>query len=121
MKRVLLIDDDVDLLGLLKKSLEKTGYRVIATTHCKDALTLIYQNVPEVIVLDINIGDQDGREFCKEIKSSADLMHIPVIMISANTALLGTYRDYGAEYAMEKPFLAAQLMEAIESHASTTS
>jgi DNA-binding response OmpR family regulator len=119
MKRILVVDDDKDLLIALKFYLQKNGYDVTTTTSCSDGLQIFHASRPDLLLLDINVGDEDGRSMCRQIKSQAELQHIPVIMISANHAELAFYRDYGANASLNKPFEPAALLELINNTISS--
>jgi DNA-binding response OmpR family regulator len=114
MKKVLLVDDDIDLLSVMNFFLKKNDYSVRITTSCDEGLEIFYLFQPDLVLMDINVGTQDGREMCKTIKSHAEYQHIPVILISANYDMLGMYRDYGANNILKKPFEVAQLLQIIK-------
>ena len=80
----------------------RNGYHVAGTKSCDEGLEIFYSFQPELVLLDINVGDQDGREMCKKIKSHAEYQHIPVILISANHDHLKSYSDYAANNIIEK-------------------
>lgn len=104
MKRILFVDDDVDLLAAMKIFLRQEGYEVAVTTSCKEGLEILRTFQPDLIILDINVGNEDGRIMCRQIKQQAEYEHIPVILISANDEALATYREYRADNAVSKPF-----------------
>jgi two-component system, OmpR family, response regulator VicR len=116
MKRILIVDDDTDLLLVLKSSLEKGGYEPVVTTSCTEGLRIFYEHLPDLVFLDINVGEEDGREMCSKIKAHADYQHIPVILMSANHDALGLYKNYGAVDMIEKPFSISDLIRKIELH-----
>ena len=114
MKRILVIDDNTDLLLSLKLFLSKEGYEVKTSTSCKDGLHILSAFAPQLVLLDINVGDEDGRDMCRQIKSQAEFRHIPVVLISANLELLGRFKEYGANHALPKPFSLSSLLTAVE-------
>jgi len=116
MDKILIVDDDKDLITLLKSGLSRNGYQVRATISCKEGLEIFYQFLPDVVILDINVGNEDGREMCRQIKASAEFQLIPVIMISANDIRLELYKDYGANDILKKPFLLAQIQKLISKY-----
>src|SRR5581483_1199227 len=65
MKKILLIEDDADLFGLLKYNLEKEGFAMTGSATGKGALELCRQTRPDLILLDIMLPDYDGLEICK--------------------------------------------------------
>lgn len=86
------------------------------TKSCNQGLDIFYSFQPDVVLLDINVGDQDGREVCRKIKSQAEYNHIPVILISANHEALKFYVDYGANGILEKPFELIHLLRLIQTY-----
>jgi len=116
MDKILIVEDDEDLITLLKSGLSRNGYQVRATISCKEGLEIFYQFLPDLVILDINVGNEDGREMCRQIKASAEFQLIPVIMISANDISLELYKDYGANDILKKPFLLAQIQKLISKY-----
>ena len=112
MKTVALIEDDADLFSLLKYNIEKEGFRFIGSQTGKDALELCRRERPDVIILDIMLPDSDGIEICRGIRSSPDLVHVPVIFLTARGSesdrILGL--ELGANDYMVKPFSVRELM-----------
>src|ERR1700744_3484816 len=91
MKKILVVDDDTDLLATMKVYLRRQGYEVAVTTSCDEGLQIFTSFKPDLVFLDMNVGDQDGREMCLIIKSRAEFRHIPVVLISANHEELKLY------------------------------
>jgi DNA-binding response OmpR family regulator len=116
MKKVLVVDDDTDLLSVLKVFFLKKGYDIAVTTSCDEGLDIFYSFQPDLVLLDINVGSQNGQEMCRKIKAQTEYQHIPVIFISANHDALKLYVDYGADDAVKKPFDASQLLKIVELH-----
>ncbi len=116
MKKIMVVDDDKDLLANIKALLQRQGYDVAVTTSCNEGLEILHSFQPDFIFLDVNVGDEDGREMCRKIKSQADYKHIPVILISANHEALQFYRDHGADGFIDKPFPLTQLVSVLSAH-----
>lgn len=114
MKKVLVVDDDKDLLVIMKSFLLKNGYEVAVTISCEQGLAIFYSFLPDYVLLDINVGNEDGREMCRKIKAQAEYRHVPVLLISANHEALRFYNDYGANAAVQKPFDLTHLLELLE-------
>ena len=112
MKTVAMIEDDTDLFSLLKYNLEKEGFRFTGSQTGKDALELCRRERPDVIILDIMLPDSDGIEICRGIRSSPDLVHVPVIFLTARGSesdrILGL--ELGANDYMVKPFSVRELI-----------
>jgi DNA-binding response OmpR family regulator len=116
MKKIMVVDDEKDLLALVKGYLKRAGYDVAVTTSCKEGEDILASFKPNLIFLDINVGSEDGRQMCKQIKSLAEHKHIPIVLISANDDLLGTYKEYDADSFLKKPFQPSQLLEVAASY-----
>jgi DNA-binding response OmpR family regulator len=116
MKRILFVDDDVDLLATMKTFLRRQGYEVAVTTTCSEGLEILRVFNPDLILLDINVGSEDGRLMCRQIKNEAEYKHIPIILISANEEELKTYSDFGADSFLGKPFDQAELAQALHTY-----
>lgn len=116
MKKILVVDDETDLLAGLKRFLEMSGYDVAVTTTCKGGVDILASFKPDIIFLDINVGNEDGREACRQIRSLADHRHTPIVLISADDDYLKTYREYDANSFLRKPFQPSQLLEVAASY-----
>jgi len=116
MKKIMVVDDEKDLLALVKGYLTRVGYDVAVTTSCKEGADILASFKPNLIFLDINVGSEDGREMCKQIKSLAEHKHIPIVLISADDDSLKTYKDYDADSFLKKPFQPSQLLDVAASY-----
>ena len=116
MKKILVVDDDKDLLANIKSFLKRQGYSPAVTTSCEEGLQILYTFKPDLILLDINVGNEDGREMCRKIKSQAEYEHIPVILLSANYEALQRYQEYGANACVKKPFELLSLIDTLSAH-----
>ena len=104
MKKILIVDDNQDFLLNMKNYIKKLGYDIAVTTSCKEALGILTSFVPDLIFMDVNVGNEDGREMCRSIKALAIYQHIPVILISANHEYAASYEMCGANLFVSKPF-----------------
>jgi DNA-binding response OmpR family regulator len=82
-KRILIVDDDDDIRFVIKTILDDEGYAVSELNCGRNVLHTVDQLHPDVILLDVMLGDMDGRDICKDLKSQAQTMGIPIIIISA--------------------------------------
>src|SRR5437667_12484879 len=112
MKTVALIEDDADLLALLRYNIEKEGFRVVASGTGKGALDLCRREKPDILVLDIMLPDADGIEICRDIRRQPEMPHLPVIFLTARATesdrILGL--EIGANDYMVKPFSVRELI-----------
>lgn len=116
MGKILVLDDDVDLVMMIERILFKAGHEVIPSYTCEEGLEKFYTTNPDLVLLDINVGNSDGREVCRKIRENATYDNIPVVMISANTELLQTFSGFGADSYLTKPFSNSQMIEMLDMH-----
>jgi len=116
MKKILLIEDDVDLYALLKYNLEKEGYQMVGAQTGKGAVELCRRERPDLILLDIMLPDSDGLDICKGIRSHPELAHMPVIFLTARASetdrIVGL--ELGANDYIVKPFFVRELIARIK-------
>ena len=107
-KKVLVVDDDVKTVELVKLYLKRDGYRVITAYEGKEALHLARETHPDLIVLDLMLPGIDGLEICRTLRKESD---VPIIMLTAMTTdedrLTGL--DLGADDYVTKPFSPREL------------
>ena len=108
--RILLLDDDRQVVRYLKKSLEKNGYSVTATTSGNQALAYIEEQIPDLLILDLNMPAPDGFDVLKSKRSRFPYLRILVISGYLNGALLEAARIFGAIATLEKPVTAKALV-----------
>jgi diguanylate cyclase (GGDEF)-like protein len=83
--RILLVDDDADLLSLYESALRHVGYRVFTATHAKEAMTLLEQEQPELVLIDVYMPDCDGIELGRMIRQHEQLANTPLLFVSSST------------------------------------
>ncbi len=114
MKKILVVDDEADLLSVTLLRLRKTGYEVFGATDGQEALDQARGKMPDLIVLDIFLPVMNGDEVAKVLKRDEKLKHIPIILISADAKFLEeTFETCGAQGCLAKPFDAVALVEMI--------
>ncbi len=115
-KKLLVVDDDEDILEFLKVILEDEGYTVI-TTDKDDYLEELQDDaLPDLILLDLLLSGKDGREIVKYLKMNERTNHIPVIMFSAHPSARETTKQAGADDFVEKPFEIDVLLSKVAQH-----
>lgn len=103
-KRILIFDDDVDILSICTYILEEQGWEVHTSPHCNDIDTTVRNIKPDVILMDNWIPDSGGVVATQTLKSQPDLKDIPVIYFSANNDIQSLAKQAGADTYLEKPF-----------------
>ncbi len=119
--KVLLVDDDDQILRSLKVYLELEKYQVTTAQSGKEALEKMKSEKPEIVVLDIMMPEMDGFEVMERMKKDSELSEIPVIMLTAKGQDVDVLKGYqmGAKSYMTKPFNLNELVENIELVLST--
>lgn len=83
MEKILVVEDRVSDVIFIKKILEKENYEVIYAENGKDALSIIENNTPDLVILDIVLPDIDGFEVCKRVRNNNNLVSLPILFYSA--------------------------------------
>lgn len=114
MKTILIVDNEPSNLDVLTITMEMEGYMVATLPDGKGFIKLVRKMQPDLIILDIELGEHDGRLLCKELKSLDVTKHIPVIIVSAsNEAKISTALDHGADCVILKPFDIDRLLKEV--------
>lgn len=119
---ILVVDDEYDLVRLVRYNLEKEGYSVLTAYDGKEALRLIDQHMPALVVLDLMLPDMPGYEICKRIKDNPKTELIPVIMLTARSSEDDKIAGFqaGAEDYVVKPFSPRELVYRVKAMLSRT-
>lgn len=116
MRKIALIEDDVDLFALVKYNLEKEGFAVIGAQTGRGVIDLCRRERPDLVLLDIMLPDSDGLEICKGIRQHPELAHVPVIFLTARASetdrIVGL--ELGANDYIVKPFFVRELIARIK-------
>ncbi len=111
-KKIVVADDDKDIVAVLTMMLEDAGYEVKSTANGHTA-QMVRDYLPDLLLLDIWMKGVDGRDVCRYLKSQKPTKHIPIIMISANQDTEKIAHDAGADDYMTKPFDMDKLLERV--------
>lgn len=114
-RKILVIDDDPDILEIIGMILKEEGFDVELMKNGMNIFEHIYEFGPDLIILDVMLGNMDGREICNNIKSTLSTSHIPVILISASYDIyeLGK-KNCTPDDFLEKPFDLMKLIHKVE-------
>jgi len=114
-KKILIVDDEPDVLKVLEKRLSNTGYQVVKAENGRRALLLAERESPDLIVLDIDMPDMDGGEVAARLKDSDATKHIPVLFLSCLvTQKEEEYNAVGDSVFVAKPYSPDKLIDQIE-------
>lgn len=108
---IMVVDDEDDLLRLVRYNLLKEGFQVLCAEDGKAAYTLLEEHTPDLILLDLMLPDQSGFDICQHIKADPATRHIPVIMLTARSSEDDRITGFesGAEDYVVKPFSPKEL------------
>lgn len=112
---ILVVEDDPALTTLLQYNLDKEGYRVSAAPDGEEALVLVQEDVPDLVVLDWMLPKVAGIEVCRRLRARAETKNVPIIMLTARGEEADRVRglDTGADDYLTKPFLMTELLARI--------
>jgi DNA-binding response OmpR family regulator len=113
--RVLVVDDDADIRGLVRELLERAGHAVIEAGDGREALRRFYAEQPDLVILDVSMPDLDGWGTLERIRELSD---VPVVMVTARAGELDKVRGLraGADDYVTKPFGRQELLARVEGH-----
>ena len=105
-ERVLVVDDERDILELVKYNLDKEGYQVTVVATGEDALAAARTRLPDIVILDLMLPGVDGLEVCRRLKADPTTRAIPIVMLTAkgDEADVVTGLELGASDYVTKPF-----------------
>lgn len=114
--RILLVDDEPDLVELVKYNLVRDGYKVFTAENGERALAVAEDVKPHLIVLDVRMPILDGIETCRRIRANSDTAHLPVIMLTALSQEIDELKglDAGADDYLTKPVSSRKLSARVQ-------
>ena len=114
-KTIMVVDDNPDIITIVRTILEGKGYGVLSATSGQELLDMLKSEKPDLIILDIMMPEMDGLEVLSRLKGLTETATIPVILLTAKVQyedVLGGYK-LGADYYITKPFTSTQLVNGI--------
>lgn len=109
---ILLIDDEKDLIELVRYNLEREGFDVVAAANGAEGLEIAKRHKPDLIVLDLMMPGMDGLEVCQRLRTNADIGRVPIVMLTAKAdvpdRVVGL--EVGADDYVVKPFSPRELV-----------
>jgi two-component system alkaline phosphatase synthesis response regulator PhoP len=117
-KKILIVDDEVDLVETVRFPLEMEGYHVLVSYNGEDALNQARKESPDLILLDLMLPKLDGYKVCRLLKFDDRFKHIPILMLTAKSQqkdrVLGM--ETGANEYITKPFDIRELLKKVKAH-----
>ncbi|WP_139904447.1 response regulator transcription factor [Clostridium thermarum] len=122
-EKILVVDDEANILELIRFNLENNGYKVLTAQNGAEALKIAKTEQPSLMLLDLMLPGMDGYDVCKEIRRDKQMSQIPIIMITAKgeeiDKILGL--ELGADDYITKPFSIRELMARVKAVLRRTS
>ncbi len=113
MKRVLILDNDADVLDVMKEALTYEGFEARCFGDVNDVIALANDHNPDLFIIDYILNGVNGGELCHQIKSNKKTSNLPVILVSAYPRVLKSLGDYGTDDFISKPFDLDDLLERV--------
>ena len=116
MAHIYIVEDDVNIREIEAFSLKNSGYTVEEFGSAKEFWSRIYEKVPDLIVLDVMLPDEDGLSIVKKLRQWAESRYVPIIMVTAKTTELDRVKglDRGADDYLTKPFGVMELISRVK-------
>ncbi len=117
MERVLIVDDDPDILRLVSYNVSQAGFEVITASTGREALEVVQKQPPDLIILDVMLPDVDGMEVCRTLRQQDPSRRIPIIMLTARGDEIDRVVGFelGADDYVTKPFSPRELVLRVKS------
>lgn len=114
--KVLIVDDELDILEFIQYNLEKEGFEVDTAVNGREAIDKAKKFAPDLILLDVMMPEMDGLDVCRTVKADPDLQHIPVFLVTARAMVQERERGFqaGADDYITKPFANKELLDRVK-------
>jgi DNA-binding response OmpR family regulator len=116
MKKILIIEDEKDIVDIATMILEDEGYEVSSFTEFSDFETKVNDSCADLVLLDLNLNGYSGEQICRYIKGNAHLKQTSVVLMSANKNIREVKDEAGADGFICKPFDLADFIDTIKAH-----
>jgi len=116
MKKILVVDDEKDVVDLVKRVLLRGGFEVITASDGKEGLAKVYSEAPDLMILDINMPVMDGWEVCQKIRGDPLYKHLPIIMLTVRRTKEDQLKglNLGGDEYIIKPFYPTELLARVK-------
>ncbi len=112
-KRILIIDDNKDILDVVQETLAYENFEVMAKSDTTDYIAVISGFMPDLLILDYRLGNITGGEICRQVKALPAFNSLPVIIFSAYVNKSEELFAYGCDAIIDKPFDLVELIEKV--------
>lgn len=115
-KKIMVVDDNEEVISLVKTALEREGYEVVGVTNGQECLEKVEDEKPDLILMDVMMPSIDGWEVCKRIKESELLLSIPIYMLTIRGSpedIRKSLEYAGADAHLNKPMSVDELRNVV--------
>ena len=120
-KKILVLDDDLDILMVMQLLFKVKGFDVVTLSRWEEIYDKAETFKPDLILLDVLLSGNDGRDICKVLKKKTSTRNIPVVLFSANPGIEKNLAEYQADDFIHKPFEVDALLKIINQHLNKSS
>ena len=113
LKRVLVLDDNQDILEVVHETLSYEQFEVKSVTESSQVIPLLKTFNPDLVILDYRVAGENGGEICRQIKSHPEFSDVPVIIFSAYINHDDEILSYGCDAVINKPFDLTELINKV--------
>ncbi|MBI5393279.1 response regulator [Candidatus Woesearchaeota archaeon] len=115
-KNVLIVDDEPNIVNLVRLSLNQEKYNIYEAFSSRDAMTIVKTQLPDIVVLDLMMPGVNGYEFCQALRENPRTKNVPVLILSAKSQMDDKLHaiDVGADDYVTKPFDPMELVRRIK-------
>ena len=115
-KKILAVDDERHIVRLVEINLQKAGYEVVTASNGREALEMVAQEKPDLVVMDVMMPEMDGLEALEKMKADPEMSQIPVIMLTAKAQDADVFSGWqkGADLYLTKPFNPSELLNFVK-------
>ncbi len=116
MKTILLVDDEPDVVLMVRGRLTSWGYDVIVAANGQEAMDAVSRRLPDLILLDLKMPILDGKEVCRRLKANPQFLRIPVVLATSSSGAIAEeeMRSLQADDCIIKPFESTELQAKIK-------
>ena len=118
-KKIVVVDDEPDILTVVVFRLKKLGYQVLSAINGKEALALIKAEKPDLILLDYRLPDMNGIEIARAVRADSALRNTPIILLSASSGkdlTVEAYKNAAINEYIKKPFDPEELLACVKKY-----
>ncbi len=116
-KKILVVDDEPDILKIITFRLKNEGYEVIAAKNGQEALDLVNREMPDLVLLDLRLPVISGYKVCEILKADKNLKQIPIVFLTASVIkgnIAKKAKEFKADGYLIKPFDPIKLLETVK-------